>query len=589
MLVDCHKVQTLYLNTPNLHQLPTAIVIVTDPPLGYHCFSRPKCCERVHHQPVRISPPATSVPFSALISSMDEIKTKKRIHSVILDAGPLLLNEPPLSVLRAKCEEIFTVPAVLGEIRDASARQRLETTVLPFLTVRDPEQDSVRFMTDFARQSGDSVALSKTDLDVLALAYELECEKNHGDWRLKRTPGQRGLNGRPPIAADETGAEVSMLALGSSPSAQTSDEAISATENSRLVQPRDLHADMQPSQEPGTGDQTNAESPRRCDNGPQLLTAASILQQKSLSDVETALAGLHCSEQSSAHGPDPGLNLNTGPEEGTSPKVPAEDAPPSTVSTLDGESSSSESDGWITPSNIHCHRVSRRSEPAASDSQPTLQVATLTTDYALQNVLLLSNLNLLSAASALAPIKNLRTTMLRCHACFLVVPPKRSAPASGFAGSSAQDRPQFCPRCGLANTLTRVTTTTDAATGVRKLHLKKNMQWSHRGDRYSMPKPVAGSSAGTGKRQSGAGGKGSAGRQKGCGGKGGWGTGLLLAEDQKEYVRAVQEADRSRRGRIEKDEGWDANEIFNTARRGAGSSGSIKVGVRRDVNSRSGR
>ena len=53
------------------------------------------------------------------------------------------------------------------------------------------------------------------------------------------------------------------------------------------------------------------------------------------------------------------------------------------------------------------------------------------------------------------------------------------------------------------------------------------MQWSHRGDRYSIPKPVHGAA------------NGKAGQGKG-GGKGGWGQELILAEDQKEYLRAAK-------------------------------------------------
>ena len=74
-------------------------------------------------------------------------------------------------------------------------------------------------------------------------------------------------------------------------------------------------------------------------------------------------------------------------------------------------------------------------------------------------------------------------------------------------------------------TLTRVSCSTNQQ-GQFKIHLKKNMQWNHRGDRYSIPKPVSGSA------------NGKAG-QGGGGGKGGWGQSLILAEDQKEYQRAV--------------------------------------------------
>ena len=67
--------------------------------------------------------------------------------------------------------------------------------------------------------------------------------------------------------------------------------------------------------------------------------------------------------------------------------------------------------------------------------------------------------------------------------------------------------------------------------GEFKIHLKKTMQWSNRGNRYSVPKAVQGAANH---------------RVKG-GGKGGWGNDLILSEDQKEYVRAISEEKRHKK------------------------------------------
>lgn len=88
---------------------------------------------------------------------------------------------------------------------------------------------------------------------------------------------------------------------------------------------------------------------------------------------------------------------------------------------------------------------------------------------------------------------------------------------------------QFCVRCGKP-TLLRTSCSTDKD-GNFKVHLKKNMQWNNRGNVFSVPKPVAGTS--NGKLVAG-------------GGKGGWGQGLILAEDQKEYVQAMTSARRKK-------------------------------------------
>jgi RNA-binding protein NOB1 len=104
------------------------------------------------------------------------------------------------------------------------------------------------------------------------------------------------------------------------------------------------------------------------------------------------------------------------------------------------------------------------------------------------------------------------------------------------------------------------------ANGEFKLHLKKNMQWNHRGDRYSVPKPVHGSSNG---------------RVQG-GGKGGWGNDLIFAEDQKEYQRAIKDEKKSK-ARDLMDEDYLPSIL--TGDRGR-VGGRVKVGPGRNINSK---
>ncbi len=99
--------------------------------------------------------------------------------------------------------------------------------------------------------------------------------------------------------------------------------------------------------------------------------------------------------------------------------------------------------------------------------------------------------------------------------------------------------------------------------------MKKNIQWNHRGDRYSIPKPVPGTA------------NGKVGKGKG-GGKGGWGQNLILAEDQKEYQRAI-----SGRSRKKETDLMDEDYLpgILTGERGR-IGGRPKVGAGRNVNSK---
>lgn len=127
----------------------------------------------------------------------------KPVHTIVLDAGPIIKNTPPLSTLLAQCEEIITTPAVVSEIRDPDARARVEALYLPFLKQRSPSPNSFNVISEFARKTGDRSVLSRNDIEVLALAYEIECERNEGDWRLRSVPGQKRVNGKPPVKVEE--------------------------------------------------------------------------------------------------------------------------------------------------------------------------------------------------------------------------------------------------------------------------------------------------------------------------------------------------------------------------------------------------
>ncbi|MCJ1420631.1 Nin1 binding protein [Xylographa parallela] len=436
----------------------------------------------------------------------------KVVHSIILDSSPLLVNEPSISTLLAKSEKIYTIPQVITEIRDKDARARVEVTVLPFLTTRSPRPASVTVIMDFARRTGDFAVLSSTDIHVIALAYELECELNHGDWRLRKVPGQKRLNGAPPAMVSEIVPDYS-TAL-----AATQDLMPQSSIQIVLEESRDHSIEKQSDVKPSV-----------------LISESDSLKISSLEAITED------------------LDLKT-PEERVVSKRPVDTVQLlEEVSKSETEDSDSDSDseGWITPSNIKKLQVrDRHSALAAATERGKMQVATITNDFAMQNVLLQMNLNLLS--SSMLRVRQLKTHVLRCHACF---------------EKTKDMTKQFCPRCGKP-TLTRVSCSTNA-NGEFQIHLKKNIQWNHRGDRYSIPKPVSSNS------------NGKVGTRKG-GGKGGWGQELILAEDQKEFQRAMTGQNRKKERNLMNDDYLPG--ILTGERNRAG--GRPKVGAGRNINSK---
>ncbi|KAI0471558.1 Nin one binding Zn-ribbon like-domain-containing protein [Xylariaceae sp. FL0804] len=518
--------------------------------------------------------PAQNAPNAAAADDAPETATPappsssppaKPIHSLVLDAGPLIKNDPPVSSLLARAHALYTLPSVLeAEVRDAASRARVDATLRPFVTLRTPRPDSVRHVVGFARRTGDLEVLSRTDVQLVALAYELEVERNGGDWRLRNAPGQKRINGRPPgregegpekgegeqqeegeeeiIGEGEVAGEDEQVNYTVSDGQEGADE---ATEDDASAAPAQTEAEEVPRE--GTDIAPVEEDP---DFGwEQVPKKKSSRRPAPAIPQETITQALGS------------MSL----EPSALPTVDFVPDDAATAETKAHDEAEDDDDGWITPSNLKKRQAKDQLSAPDDGSLPpnqqpprVLQAALLTSDFAMQNVSLRMGLNLVSPS--LARITRVKTWVQRCHGCFALT---RDASR------------QFCPRCGQA-TLTRVSCSTDAATGAFTVHLKtKNFQWKTRGNVYSVPKPVHGTASGKAPPRT-KGGKGTA------GGKGGWGTELILAEDEKEYAKKTAEQGR-RQYRDLMDEDYLPGIL--TGYRQA-DPGRIRVGAGRNVNAK---
>lgn len=483
----------------------------------------------------------------------------KPVHTLVLDTGAIIKNEPSVSTLISKADSLITVPAIISEIKDAVTRSRVETMLMPFLTIRSPSPASMQFVTEFARRTGDLPVLSKPDLQIIALTYELEVERSGGDWRLRKVPGQKGLNGPVPgkegeskdapevkVPAVEAVEKVEEQLQQEAPVEEAQVAAEAPEEPVTEVSPPEqqivpgISNDAEPTTEVAEEAQVE-EAPAVEDDGPwESVPAKSKRSFRPKKNLTKAFAQTSINEPTTAPAPAPAPELaqvEANPQIDSAQEI-----------TADQSDSESDGEGWITPANLK-QKQAEDAAPNASNtsSQKKMEVAVLTTDFAMQNVILQINLNLLS--SSLMKIRHVRSVVLRCQACFLIC---------------KEMNKQFCPRCGKP-TLTRVSCSTTNA-GEFKIHLKKNFQYNSRGDRYSIPKAVHGAAHG---------------RVKG-GGKGSWGNELILAEDQKEYERAITTEKRAKERNL-MDEDYLPG-ILTGERSKTG--GRIKVGAGRNVNSK---
>lgn len=148
-----------------------------------------------------------------------------------------------------------------------------------------------------------------------------------------------------------------------------------------------------------------------------------------------------------------------------------------------------------------------KKEDKSKDFLPT---AVSTGDFAMQNVALQMGLNLVSPVDG-KYIKQVKSHMLRCHACFNLCPVPRTNDvdeimrrrqqgnvistdgesknyANASLSSSVMGRGfNFCPKCGAGGTLRRCTVRVDGKDGHIHVYLKRNMQWSTRGNVFPTP------------------------------------------------------------------------------------------------------
>jgi RNA-binding protein NOB1 len=149
-------------------------------------------------------------------------------------------------------------------------------------------------------------------------------------------------------------------------------------------------------------------------------------------------------------------------------------------------------EGWITcVKDIHARKVSRALDPAATTSQirpdsravasmdlpsRSQRAACATTDFAMQNVMLQMNLELLTVDGV--RVRKLKSWVFRCAACFTV-----------YTGNETSRL--FCGRCG-SPSLQRIAASVDGRTGQFRLHLKKNYRYNLRGTQFNLPAPGKG-------------------------------------------------------------------------------------------------
>jgi RNA-binding protein NOB1 len=147
-------------------------------------------------------------------------------------------------------------------------------------------------------------------------------------------------------------------------------------------------------------------------------------------------------------------------------------------------------EGWVTCTRdiqnmkatgslqLNSSRNGKSFKPKQDNCPPISQrAACATTDFAMQNVILQMNLELLSVDGV--RVRRLKTWVTRCGACFTIY--------GGNDQKGKSGNRLFCDKCG-SNALQRIAASVDRNSGRLKLHMKKNYQYNTRGTKFALPK-----------------------------------------------------------------------------------------------------
>ncbi|KAJ1083760.1 hypothetical protein NDU88_003915 [Pleurodeles waltl] len=353
------------------------------------------------------------------------------VEHVVADAGAFLRG----ATLQEIGKNIYTIKDVVSEIRDKETKRRL--AVLPYeLHFKEPLPENVKLVTEFAKKTGDYPSLSATDLKVLALAYQLVAEHVGVD-HLRQEPEQK----------------IAVTSTAQHPEAPVNLAGFHLPSKPKTESPSLLGKDQ------------------RFAGAETLEFGSFIFWRDPLPNIEEDLQELLSSPSAAVS-----VAIRKDPQETTDDHGGALDTTGTDSEDEDNEEEDDDDDGgggWITPSNIKQVQQDMRSgEPPIN-----VKVACLTTDFAMQNVLIQMGIHVLAVSGML--IRQTRNYILRCHGCFRT--------------TSNMTR-VFCPNCG-NRTLKKVAVTVDQDGGIQ-MHLSRNPKvLNTRGLRYSLPIPKGGKHA----------------------------------------------------------------------------------------------
>lgn len=321
---------------------------------------------------------------------------------------------------------------MVKEIKNKRQLKRL--CVLPYdLVIDEPSPKSVQHVIDFAKKTGDYLSLSSADIKVIALTYQLECElvgKDHlrDDPIVAKTIASKQ---KPVEMVDKN----PLVGFYVPPEKEKVEE---RTQKNRELIADKIEQEEKEAQENDDDADSESEEPT--------AQATSNGTDANVEELEGEFTKLNCGLVSESEADQILVSVKDEAQKAANDNEESD----SEDSSEEDDSEEDDESSWITPSNFAEMKSACGKE--VIDETNNARVACMSTDFAVQNVLKQINLNVATLDGRI--IKQMRTYILRCYACF-----KTTSIMTKL----------FCPNCG-HKTLKRVAVSMDE-NGQQVIHI----------------------------------------------------------------------------------------------------------------------
>ncbi|XP_017055295.1 RNA-binding protein NOB1 [Drosophila ficusphila] len=382
-------------------------------------------------------------------------ETSGKIKFLVADTTAFI-NAVPLNEY---AEQVLTVPDVVAEVRNKRQIRRL--CVLPFdLQVREPRPESIKHCVEFAKKTGDYASLSGIDLKVISLTYELEADTVGTD-HLRTEPVMAQTIASKDKPEEMQDANNKRLVGWYMPEGEEEEDSEDEEDDDSQEEEQQDQEEPEDNEAEGVDNVKAAIEAQLA--GKEPLPSQQIQPEEdepSQEELDKLFEQLKCAPSAQEEQELSELLVSHPAEVETEETEPQETIPSQNLEEEVGD------DGWITHSNIKKAKKALEGKVETDEVPP---VACMTTDYALQNVLKQLNLHLAALNGRI--IKQLRTYILRCYACYKTTSIMTKV---------------FCPNCG-NKTLKRVAVSLDE-NGRQVIHINTRRPLTTKYKNQSLPR-----------------------------------------------------------------------------------------------------